>query len=198
MRPTLVRRALPALLFAASLRLAAGAAPAASPAPAAAKPSPTPAVPVGGPYTSARICSSCHPAIYKYWAESTHARAATRPSYLEAVRGAVEGALDKEAVQRGCVWCHAPTSLVTGDFDLKKPLTSEGITCDFCHTVADVDLDKADHPFDLKPGKVKRGPLRYAKSPSHETEYSPLPRPAAPAPPATSAGRPAWRSVDLR
>jgi len=40
--------------------------------------------------------------------------------------------------------------------------------------VADVDLEKKDHPFELAPGNVKRGPLEYAKSPFHETAYSPL------------------------
>jgi hypothetical protein len=77
-------------------------------------------------------------------------------------------------VRRGCVWCHAPTALLTGDYALAQPITREGVACDFCHTVADVDLGKADHPFDLKPGRVKRGPLEYAESPSHETAYSTL------------------------
>jgi hypothetical protein len=128
----------------------------------------------GGPYTSARECSSCHRTIHTYWSESAHARSASKPSYLEALDVAIAGASDKEAVRRGCVWCHAPTALVTGDYDLQRPITKEGVSCDFCHTVADVDLDKPDHPFDLKPGRVKRGPLEYAKSPFHETAYSAL------------------------
>jgi hypothetical protein len=130
--------------------------------------------PGDGPYASATACSSCHRTIHTYWSESAHAQAATRPSYLEALRTSVEGASDKDAVRRGCVWCHAPTALVTGDYDLQRPVTKEGVSCDFCHTVADVDLGKPDHPFDLKPGTVKRGPLEYAKSPFHETAYSAL------------------------
>src|SRR5262245_42782963 len=27
------------------------------------------------PYTSAEECAKCHPSIYKYWSESTHAKA---------------------------------------------------------------------------------------------------------------------------
>jgi hypothetical protein len=72
------------------------------------------------------------------------------------------------------VWCHAPTALVTGDYDLRQPVTREGVSCDFCHTVADVDLAGRDHPFVLDPGDVKRGPLEYAKSTFHRTAYSPL------------------------
>jgi hypothetical protein len=134
------------------------------------------APPGSGPYTSAKECSSCHQTIYTYWSESAHSRSASSPPYLEGLKGAVAGAADQEEVRRECIWCHAPTALATGDYDLKQPVTREGIICDFCHTVAGVDMDQADHPFDLKPGKVKRGPLEYARSPYHETEYSPLHR----------------------
>jgi Cytochrome c554 and c-prime len=125
-------------------------------------------------YASARSCATCHQTIHLYWSESPHSRSASKPSYQEALRTAVEGASDKEAVRRGCVWCHAPTALVTADYQIERPITKEGVNCDFCHTVADVDLEKPGHPFDLKPGNVKRGPLEYAKVPSHETAYSAL------------------------
>ncbi len=134
------------------------------------------AAPTGPTYTSARACSSCHKAIYTYWSDSAHARSASSPAFLETLSAAVAGASDKTAAERACVWCHAPTVLATGDYDLKQPISREGITCDFCHTVADVDMDRPDHPFDLKPGNVKRGPMQYAKSPAHKTEYSALHR----------------------
>jgi hypothetical protein len=126
-----------------------------------------------GPFTAAKACGSCHKAIYTYWSESPHSQASIRPSYLAALSAAVESAADKQAVRRDCIWCHAPTALTTGDYELKQPITKEGVTCDFCHTVADVDMDKP-HRFEVKPGPVKRGPLQYAKSPFHQTEYSAL------------------------
>jgi len=133
------------------------------------------AAPAGdSPYGSARDCGRCHQTIHTYWSESQHARSATSPVYLSALAAAVEGASDKSAARRDCVWCHAPTALTTGDYALQRPITREGVSCDFCHTVADVDLSRPDHPFDLRPGNVKRGPLEYAKSPAHETAYSPL------------------------
>ena len=67
-------------------------------------------------------------------------------------RGAGDAA-DKEAVRRGCVWCHAPTALATGDYELKQAMTMEAITCDFCHTVADVDLGKPDQPSSSRRGR---------------------------------------------
>jgi hypothetical protein len=132
------------------------------------------APPADGPYTSARECARCHQTIHAYWSESEHSRSATKPSYLAALDEAVQGAREKSAVQRNCVWCHAPTALATGDYTLQARITREGVSCDFCHTVANVDLSRPEHPFDLQPGKIKRGPLEYAKSPYHETAYSTL------------------------
>jgi cytochrome c554/c'-like protein len=127
-------------------------------------------------YASAETCKSCHRTIHLYWSESEHGRSAVKPSFVTALNSAVAAGSDREGVRRGCVSCHAPTTIVTGDIDLKQSLAREGVTCDFCHTVADVDLGRHDQPFDLKPGPVKRGPLEYAKSPHHETAYSALHR----------------------
>ena len=132
----------------------------------------TPASASAGPYTSAKACATCHTLIHQYWSESAHARAATSPAYLAGLEAAVAAASDKQAVRVECTWCHAPTVLVTGDYERKQQITREGVSCDFCHTVANVDLARPGPPFDLKPGNVKRGPLQYAKSKFHDTEYS--------------------------
>jgi Cytochrome c554 and c-prime len=134
-----------------------------------------PTHPGSSPYASSKRCGVCHDAMFKAWSDSAHARAATSPAYLEAVRRAVEQADDKNAARETCVWCHAPTTILTGDLDLKEPISREGITCDFCHTVAEVDLKRVP-PFVLKPGPVKRGPFDYTGVPGHEAAYSSLHR----------------------
>ena len=126
------------------------------------------------PYSSSRECAACHRTIHTYWSESEHSRAATSPTYLAALAAAVAGASDTAAARRECVWCHAPTALATGDYALEGAITREGVTCDFCHTVADVEMGRPGHPFELAPGRVKRGPLEYAKTPAHDTAYSVL------------------------
>ena len=146
---------------------------AAAQAPAAPVASTSPSAP-GGPYTSVKACASCHKLIHQYWSESAHARSATSPAYLAGLEAAVAAAPDKQAVRVNCVWCHAPTVLLSGDYELKQQITREGVSCDFCHTVKDVDLARAGRPFELSPGNVKRGPLQYAKSKFHDTEYSSL------------------------
>ncbi len=129
----------------------------------------------GGPYAAAANCGACHNVIYKAWGESPHARSATSPAYLEALRRVIEPATDAKAAREACVWCHAPTTLTTGDIELQHGISREGVTCDFCHTVADVDLDKTP-PFELKPGPVKRGPFEYGRMRAHETLRSSLHR----------------------
>ena len=154
----------------ASIAIAPGVA---AQAPSAPRSSPPPSA-AGAPFTSAQTCASCHKLIHQYWSESAHARSATSPAYLAGLESAVAAASDKQAVRVDCVWCHAPTVLLTGDYELKQRITREGVSCDFCHTVKDVDLARAGRPFEISPGNVKRGPLQYAKSKFHDTEYSSL------------------------
>jgi Cytochrome c554 and c-prime len=164
MKPIAARRALFASLLLA-LAVATGS---------AADTTPVPSAPGVGSYLSAKKCASCHQTIHTYWSESAHAHSASHPVYLEALNAVPPGTTDDQGARRACLWCHAPAAIASGDYDLKQAITQEGVTCDFCHTVADVDLEKKGHPFELRPGPVKFGPLQYAKSPFHETAYSPL------------------------
>jgi hypothetical protein len=127
------------------------------------------------PYASSKTCAACHDTIHKAWLDSAHARSAASPAFLDALRGTVERADDKKAARESCIWCHAPTTILSGDVELKDSISREGITCDFCHTVAGVDLKKAP-PFESKPGPVKRGPFEYTHVQGHQAAYSSLHR----------------------
>jgi nitrate/TMAO reductase-like tetraheme cytochrome c subunit len=124
-------------------------------------------------YASASSCGACHADIFKAWQGSAHARSASSPAYLEA-RSRVSDPKGRE----GCVWCHAPTTLMIPDPDLQKPITREGITCDFCHTITAVHVDEQDRSFVTMPGPIKRGPFDYVdgKVEGHEAAYSALHR----------------------
>ncbi len=45
-----------------------------------------------------------------------------------------------EQVQAGCISCHAPLASVTGDMKVEDTTAQEGVTCNFCHSVSDVDV----------------------------------------------------------
>jgi hypothetical protein len=123
-------------------------------------------------FTSARVCGSCHSDIYNTWKNSLHAFSLTDPifdaAYMQALK---EGG---EEAKRMCLRCHAPMTLMNGDFDLEQGVTREGVSCDFCHTVTDVHLDNPERPYSLDLGLVKRSVLKKASSPSHEVAYSEL------------------------
>lgn len=128
-------------------------------------------------YTSADECAKCHASIHTYWSESTHAKAVQSALFPAVLKKAVELSADQASTRRQCVGCHSPTTLVSEDYDLQQPISRQGVTCDFCHTVKDVDLTKGWSPFIVDPGPVKRGPFAYTHPfKGHEAEYSALHR----------------------
>lgn len=124
-------------------------------------------------YTSSAVCGRCHVQIYDRWKESLHARAYDNPIFDVAYTLAYRKTAGK--AKEICLPCHAPTTIFTGDFDHELPITREGVTCDFCHTVKDVNLHAAN-PYVTDIGLVKRGPLKGGKGleGKHEIAYSKL------------------------
>ncbi|MBF0171034.1 MAG: hypothetical protein HQK87_08105 [Nitrospinae bacterium] len=121
-------------------------------------------------FESAETCQPCHGDIYRNWRQSLHALSFTNPVFAQAYQTAYTETAGEAKKQ--CLPCHAPTATVTGDFDARQPVTREGITCDFCHSVTGVDLSHATRPFELAPGKVKRSVLKDARAQGHEAAYS--------------------------
>ncbi len=128
----------------------------------------------GSIYTSSRVCGECHKEIYKRWKNSMHAFSLQDPifdsAYTEAYRNT------KGESRYLCLKCHVPTTNVTGDYDLKLQISSEGITCDFCHSVKRVNLESVGFPYTQEVSNVKRGPIPLKKDAAdgHEVEYSEL------------------------
>jgi hypothetical protein len=124
-------------------------------------------------YTSSSICGKCHEGLYKYWFNSMHAKSYEDPvfqiAYLKAQ--SKEG----EKIREYCLSCHSPTIRLTKDYNMKRKISKEGVTCDFCHTIKDVDFTKED-PFIYDLGITKYGPYRDVKSPVHKTSYSKIHR----------------------
>jgi cytochrome c554/c'-like protein len=116
-------------------------------------------------YTESQTCGECHTAIYKEWKNSLHASSISDPVFL-GVFNEVE--TDKK---RFCLKCHVPTVRVTRDYELTQPISKEGVTCDFCHTIKSVNLNK-EEPFEFDQGFVKRGPFESVLEIGHKSIYS--------------------------
>ena len=84
------------------------------------------APPAAEPYTSAQACSTCHQTIHLYG--RVGALAVGEQALLPRGAGrASKGHPTRAQSGRGCVWCHAPTALVTGDYDLQRPITRRSL-----------------------------------------------------------------------
>ncbi len=130
----------------------------------------SPAAPSAKGYTSSEVCAGCHEDIHRAWKNSLHALSVSDPIFDAAYWEAIK--LSKGAARPLCLSCHAPTTRLTKDYDLRLPITEEGVSCDFCHTIAAASPLAAGEPYTLRPGPVKWGPLRSAQSPAHKTQYS--------------------------
>lgn len=121
-------------------------------------------------FTSSDVCQKCHSDIYKNWSVSMHAASVSDPifevSFMQAIK-------DKgHEARKFCLQCHSPTTRNTGDYELKADISSEGITCSFCHSITDVDMNEIIPSISNKPGDVMRGPFPNISSPVHKIEAS--------------------------
>ncbi len=121
-------------------------------------------------FTSSQVCGSCHKEIFETWKNSMHALSLEDPVFRVAYD---EAYVDTQGgAKKICISCHSPTTMITGDLDLNLPISKEGVTCDFCHSIVSVTPGAKGNPFTLKVGTVKRGSLNNVTSPAHGTVYS--------------------------
>lgn len=93
-------------------------------------------------------CSECHGRMFDEWKTSAHAQASTRPSYV---------AMRAHAEELGCDSCHAP---LAAHVPAGERVAVEGVTCEVCHTIKDVEVHRNGSTFALLLGEnVKYGPL---------------------------------------
>ncbi|MEA3413273.1 MAG: multiheme c-type cytochrome [Pseudomonadota bacterium] len=133
------------------------------------------------------ICGGCHTTQYQGWKGSMHSNSFRDPIFQ------AEWALAEKQVGgdigKLCGGCHTPVGMLTGTvtFDPEAglhggfrapPIAENGVFCDVCHTISGSTfqhsevMEHGNGSYVSSPGKVKRGPLKDADSPYHDTEYS--------------------------
>jgi len=133
------------------------------------------------------ICGGCHTTQYQGWKGSMHSN-----SFKDPIFQAEWALAEKEIggdIGNLCAGCHTPPGMLSGtikfDPTLGKhggftapPIAEQGVSCDVCHTISGSSfqnssvMEHGNGSYISSPGKIKRGPLKDAKSPYHETEYS--------------------------
>ncbi len=118
-------------------------------------------------------CQGCHPKAYDEWSSSMHAYASDDPLFR-----AMNARGQREAgIGDFCVKCHAPVAVSTGLTDDglnldELPQPSKGVTCYFCHNVAQV-VGTHNNPLELASDAVMRGAFRDpVANNAHHSAYS--------------------------
>lgn len=113
-------------------------------------------------FNGAATCGECHTTQYAQWRTSMHAHAMIDPIYrtLVGIRQADFGGQQ----DRFCTQCHSAIGTRGGDiqrnfsFEALSPITLEGVTCEACHRVSQVERTyNSGHVLD--PTGPIRGPI---------------------------------------
>ncbi len=136
-------------------------------------------------FVSAKECGKCHQEIYSQWSQSMHSKSATDPLYRAVIDEMVRqtGGARKDF----CLSCHLPVASSTGkteqvpvplDWRTFSEIESEGVTCDFCHTISgkenlgkNISVGAYVYPHQGTTA-VKYGRNADAESSYHRTEVS--------------------------
>ncbi len=134
--------------------------------------------PIGGvSFSSAETCRPCHPQIYDEWHASPMARTVDLAGWsLRSSLAVLRSTGEAETMRTLCYACHAPFAREHGSLDLETPPLHEGVSCDFCHSVRDLEVAPTLNVASAVPGTVKTGPHADARSTGHDTLALPLMR----------------------
>ena len=124
-------------------------------------------------FSSSRKCGQCHKEIYNDWKHSLHADASGNAVFQAAYMQVYfeQG----ERARPACLSCHAPVAYFNNDPKLTQAISREGVSCDFCHSIAEVLPGTTEGPqFRFEFGGVKQGPLKKSNSPAHQTRFNDL------------------------
>ena len=122
-----------------------------------------------GEFTSAKRCGDCHTDIYRVWSSSLHANSWMNETFQTSLKELESRSKSAES----CTNCHSP--VVT--YSQKPPAqqtVNEGVTCDWCHSIRDVDIGRKPMLVSLEVGAGKYGPVPNAQSTGHQAVYSQL------------------------
>ena len=120
--------------------------------------------------SSAEACGRCHRAIHEAWKTSAHSRAMESRLFQDSLELA-ETAYGPDA-RKVCLGCHSPLAARTADFRLRRKVSWEGVTCDYCHSIHEVTFSGQNPGAKLELSLVKTGPLKDAVSDAHGTAFS--------------------------
>jgi len=150
----------------AAVRIGCGALALLASAVAAQAPAPTPSGEAASTATlpafqPAATCGECHTRELEQWRESWMSRAWTARNFQHDVEAlARAGETDRRFSPAGCLRCHAPLAVVLRDPGVERAISREGVSCDFCHSIASIGGSDGSGKLRLDPRGVRYGAPR--------------------------------------
>lgn len=132
-------------------------------------------------FDSSEKCAMCHKQIHAQYQKSAMAQAQVLPwdqaEYFKFALPHTKIEPKVAPVEAGCINCHAPQALLAGDIPPpvagKANPKADGVSCDLCHSITGLDgTEPVNGNFIVKPGKIKYGTRKDAKSMGHEVQHS--------------------------
>ncbi len=108
---------------------------------------------------SAMTCRTCHVDITQQWAASAHSSADRKNNLLFGRMYFASLRETRGLTMVKCGPCHETVSYITNDFEKLRDVSSEGVTCVFCHAIAGPGEPHAVPPVTLELGPYL-GPIR--------------------------------------
>jgi hypothetical protein len=130
-------------------------------------------------FTSAQVCSTCHPVHYEEWAGSMHRYATNDPIWMLANNSLQQSTSGR--LNDWCWQCHSPIAFLTGNtrqsFRIEDlpAIVREGVSCDVCHSLRPPHTTTNQRiQYTITPGKTKYGSIADpVPSAFHESAYDP-------------------------
>ncbi len=89
-----------------------------------------------------KVCQECHNSIVKEWTKDKHASSAVNKNFLEIFNKGFKK--DFSSSVGNCMKCHMPITALKNKKDINmddlSAVEKEGISCDFCHKIKDINL----------------------------------------------------------
>jgi len=130
------------------------------------------ALPSRAAFKSHRVCRECHTDIFELWKDSRHATSYTNSTFqAEFMRVQLDRGRE---TAKSCLRCHAPAAYLANEVGGQSPNLVGGVSCSFCHSVAEVRGGAIDTCYVLDTSGTVYGPYKPTTESSHGIKYSPL------------------------
>lgn len=120
----------------------------------------------------AKVCKDCHLDISQQWEHSSHSRSDRSKNLLFGRMYFQSLKVTRGATMLKCGPCHETVAFVNQDFNTIREVTTEGVTCSYCHAISGPGSPDGIPPYTLDLGHYF-GTIRMpVPTTSHQSEYS--------------------------